>query len=159
MALRTINNSPSGNRDRCCRLMDIHILILIILLDWFGWVTFRDPSRQPNVRPRGSLRFLEGLSYTSPMNTLGPWDQRMDATWIVLSLCICVLVQMLGLPVTLLSLFTASDMLTESVFEDPSVLPPVPELLPSSVLRLSVVWYSMPALPVLAISVFHPPLT
>lgn len=78
---------------------------------------------------------------------------------LVVLLCVCVLVQMLGLPVTLLSLLTTSDMLTESICEDPSVLPPVPELRPSSALRLCVDRHPIPSLPVLAISVFHPPLT
>lgn len=71
----------------------------------------------------------------------------------------CVFAQMLGGPVTLLSELTIADMLMESESEDPSVLPPVPELRPSGVLRLCVVGYSTPVLPMLATSVFHPPLT
>ncbi|MBX3331665.1 MAG: hypothetical protein KF722_14750 [Nitrospira sp.] len=51
-----------------------------------------------------------------------------------------------------------SDILKESVSEDPSVLPPVPELRPSSALRLRIDGHPIPHLPVLATSVFHPPL-
>ena len=72
-----------------------------------------------------------------------------------------VLAQMFGEPVVLLSEPTIADMLTESESdsEDPSLLPPVPELRPSSVLCLCVVGRSTPVLPVLATSIFHPPLT
>jgi hypothetical protein len=78
---------------------------------------------------------------------------------LVALLCVCVLVQMLGAPVTLLSLLKTSDMLTESSCEDPSVLPAVPELRPTNALHLCVDGPPSPHLPVLATSVFHPPLT
>lgn len=70
----------------------------------------------------------------------------------------CMFAQILGWPLTLLSGLTTADILTESEFEDPSVLPPVPELRPSRVLRLYPDWQSTPHLPILAKSVFHPPL-
>lgn len=68
-------------------------------------------------------------------------------------------VQMFGEPVTLLSELTIGGILTESESEDPSLLPPVPELPPSGVLRLCVIARSTPNLPVFATSIFHPPLT
>jgi hypothetical protein len=84
-----------------------------------------------------------------------PWG----TLWLVVMLCVCVLVQMFGLPVTMLSLFTTSDMLTGSICGDPLVLPLAPELRPSNALRLCTVGHPIPYLPVLATSVFHPPLT
>lgn len=77
----------------------------------------------------------------------------------VIVLCVCVLVQTLGVPMTLLSLFTPSDILTESACEDPSVLPSVPELRPSGGLCLLIEGDRTLDLPVFATSVFHPPLT
>lgn len=83
--------------------------------------------------------------------------------WLVVAglLGLCVLAQMFGEPVTRLSAPTIADMLTESESEseDPLLLPPVPELRPSSVLCLYFVGHSTPVLPVLATSIFHPPLT
>ncbi|MDK2741492.1 MAG: hypothetical protein H8K03_13780 [Nitrospira sp.] len=63
------------------------------------------------------------------------------------------------MPMTLLSLLTTSDVLAESGSEDPSMLPQVPELRPFSALHLRVDGHTIPHLPVLAASVFHPPLT
>ena len=74
-------------------------------------------------------------------------------------LCVCVVVQMFGEPVTLLSEPTIGDMLTESESEDPSLLPPAPDLPPSGGIRLRVMAHSTLDLPVLATSIFHPPLT
>ncbi|MDK2741488.1 MAG: hypothetical protein NDI90_01125 [Nitrospira sp. BO4] len=86
-------------------------------------------------------------------------DHPQVTVCLSLLLCVCVLAQMLGAPVTLLSLLTTSDMLAGSVSEDFSVLPPVPELRPFSALCLRVDGHPIPHLPVLATSVFHPPLT
>lgn len=93
------------------------------------------------------------------METWRRFGQTIGLRSLVFVLCVCVLAQMLGLPVTLLSLMNASDMLTESVCEDPSILPLVPELRPSSVLRLCIDGHPISDLPVFATSVFHPPLT
>ncbi len=78
---------------------------------------------------------------------------------LVIVLCVCVLVQTLGVPMTLLSLFTPTDILTESTCEDPSVLPSIPELPPSGGLCLPIDENLTLDLPVFATSVFHPPLT
>lgn len=74
-------------------------------------------------------------------------------------LCVCVFVQMFDEPGILLNNLIISDILTESESEDPSLLPPVPELRPSGIVRLRVITKSSPELPVLASSIFHPPLT
>jgi len=72
-------------------------------------------------------------------------------------LCVCVFAQLFGEPVTLLNELTIGEMLTESESEDPTLLPPVPELRPSGVLRLRIIAHSTPDLPVLATTIFHPP--
>lgn len=82
--------------------------------------------------------------------------------WLVVAslLGLCVFAQMFSEPVTPLNEPTIAGMLTESESEseDPSLLPPVPELRPSSVLSVYVVGQSTLVLPVLATSIFHPPL-
>jgi hypothetical protein len=77
---------------------------------------------------------------------------------LIILLCICVVTQMLGVPVTLIGLLNA-DVLTKSepVSEDFSalstlILPERPGLL-SMIAEL----YPFPQLPVLATSVFRPP--
>lgn len=74
-------------------------------------------------------------------------------------LCVCVLGQMLGMPVTLIGLLTSSDVLAESVSEDFSLTPvlPEPEMPGSSRIHAEV----RPSfyLPVFVTSVFHPPQT
>ena len=87
----------------------------------------------------------------------GLGDHSRPTVGLVTVLWVCVLVQMLGTPVTLLSLLMTSDMLTESVSEDSSMLPLVPELSPSKSLRLRIDGQSTFRLPVLATSIFHPP--
>ncbi len=82
----------------------------------------------------------------------------MEVKWAILIICVCVLVQMLSTPVTALSLADAFDMLIESDFEDPSMLPLMPDLRPFSALRLQVDRHAIPHLPMLLTSVFHPPL-
>jgi len=93
------------------------------------------------------------------MKTLTSSGQRTGSRWIVLFLCVSVLAQMVGMPMTLLSLLTTSDVLAESGSEDPSMLPQVPELRPFSAPHLRVDGHTISHLPVLAASVFHPPLT
>ena len=93
------------------------------------------------------------------MRILDRCGWKTTAKLMVVVLCVCVLVQMLGVPMTLLSLFTASDILTESACEDPSLLPSVPELRPSGGLYLLIDGNRTLDLPVFATSVFHPPLT
>lgn len=65
-----------------------------------------------------ALRTMSGRFLAPPRGTV----------YLIVFLCACVLVQMLGLPVTLLSLFTPTDMLTASICADPLMIPSVPEL-------------------------------
>lgn len=84
-------------------------------------------------------------------------DHSRPNVGLVTVLWVCVLVQMLGPPVTLLSLLMTSNMLTESVSEDFSMLPLMPELSFSKSSRLRIDGQPTFRLPVLAPSIFHPP--
>lgn len=76
---------------------------------------------------------------------------------VVLLLCVCVLSQMLGMPVTLVGILASSDLLTETVSEDLSLTPVVPEFEKSDPSRLDVIFQASPHLPVFVKTVFHPP--
>jgi hypothetical protein len=78
------------------------------------------------------------------------------STLLILFVCICVVSQMLGAPVTLLGLLT-SDTPVESLSEDFSILPIMPELGKSSRSSLSVDIQPLPHLPIFSTTVFHPP--
>lgn len=91
------------------------------------------------------------------MNDLNVCDRRTGSSWLVIMLCVCVLVQMLGMPVTLLSLLTPGDMFTESICEDPSITPFVPEVCPLSFRAPHIDGHLIRLLPLFATSVFHPP--
>jgi len=74
-------------------------------------------------------------------------------------LCVCVLGQMLGMPVTLIGLLTSSDMLVEPVSEDFSLIPVLPEPGIAGSSRTHAEVQSSLYLPVFVTSVFHPPQT
>src|SRR5689334_9554710 len=80
--------------------------------------------------------------------------QRYGMFVITRLLCVCVFVQMFDAPGILLNDLIIGDILTESESEDPSLLPPVPELRPSGIVRLRVIAKSSPELPVLVTSIF-----
>ncbi len=84
--------------------------------------------------------------------------QTMAAVCLVVALCICILLQMLGMPVTFMSIFT-SGIMSESVLEDFSILPMLPEPEMRSRSLVQAEFYSLIHLPILIISVFHPPHT
>ena len=75
----------------------------------------------------------------------------------VILLCICIAVQMLGVPITLLNPEGAADTLTASTFEGFSVPSSIPQLEPS--LETVPVTDAQPSIPVpvLASTLFHPP--
>ncbi|HRI38282.1 MAG TPA: hypothetical protein PLO50_06985 [Nitrospira sp.] len=75
---------------------------------------------------------------------------------LILFLCVCVLLQMLGAPVTLLGLLT-SDTPVESFSEDFSIPPVTPEPGVPSYSRFSVASQSPGHLPIFSTAVFHPP--
>jgi hypothetical protein len=77
----------------------------------------------------------------------------------ILLLCLCVVLQMLGVPVTLLGPSVTSDALGASVLEGFSLPPSLPglALLPESVLVVDV--HPTVHGPILASALFHPPLT
>lgn len=76
---------------------------------------------------------------------------------VVVLLCFCVLAQMLGMPVTMLGLVTTSDMLVESVSEDFSLIPVVPEPGTSGPSHTQAEFQASLHFPVFVTSVFHPP--
>jgi len=75
----------------------------------------------------------------------------------VMVLCFFVVVQMLGVPVTLLSPFEAADTMGASVLEGFSIPPTVPQLTPSSETVPVTDDSSSVHVPVLASALFHPP--
>lgn len=82
--------------------------------------------------------------------------RRRSVCVVALALCLCVFMQMLGAPVTLLGLLT-SDTPVESFSEDFSILPIMPE--PAVSGRLGVYAECQPSLhfPIFSSAVFHPP--
>ena len=77
----------------------------------------------------------------------------------MLLICVCVVTQMLGMPVTLLGVFDADRLMqSEPTSEDPSIL--VAALQPErpSFLRFFIESHAGLYLPVLPTSVFRPPL-
>ena len=82
----------------------------------------------------------------------------MGAMCFVVLLCVCVVVQVLGAPFTLLGLWD-SDIFTESepMSEDFSALSPSPEPERPRFFHLCAEFRPMRHLPVLLTSVFHPP--
>ncbi|HMS83731.1 MAG TPA: hypothetical protein PKD12_08775 [Nitrospira sp.] len=75
---------------------------------------------------------------------------------LILFVCVCVLFQMLGAPVTLLGLLM-SDAPVESLSEDFSIPPIMPELGKPSRATVSVYTQLLRHLSVFSTSVFHPP--
>jgi hypothetical protein len=95
----------------------------------------------------------------SPSNFQTPLDacRRISSVGIALVLCVCVLSQMLGTPVTLFGLLTSADMITESVSEELSLPPTVAEPETLRLLHVNMEFDLALHLPVLSASLFHPP--
>lgn len=76
---------------------------------------------------------------------------------VVFCLCLCVMAQMLGVPATLLSPADFSDVLSSSVLEGFSLIPPSPELfLPT--ISVAISGFLPPVFAfVIAATLFHPP--
>jgi hypothetical protein len=91
------------------------------------------------------------------VNLLRAPYRTMGSVSVALFLCVCVFSQMLGAPVTLASLLTSVDMLTESVSEEFSLPPTVPEPEAPRPLRVNMEFQPALHLPVLSASLFHPP--
>lgn len=82
----------------------------------------------------------------------------MSSNYLVLFLCVCVLAQMLGMPITFFSLVASSDAsLMESVSEDFSFPPTIPKPTTSSAWSSNLDRQSLPYVRVFVTSVFHPP--
>jgi hypothetical protein len=76
---------------------------------------------------------------------------------VVMALCICVVMQMLGVPVTLLNAADISDELAGSVLEGFSVPPALPQLAVSSESTLAAEIHPFVIVPAFACARFHPP--
>lgn len=84
--------------------------------------------------------------------------QGHRATYLILLLCLCIVLQMLGVPATLLSPIASDDVRSASNFEGLS-LPQTISYLNAG--RQSIIVFPDPVtlyLPILLTSVFHPPL-
>jgi hypothetical protein len=89
---------------------------------------------------------------------LHTWRGNRGLFLIVICLCVCVLSQMLGMPVTLGSLLCSSDMLSQPTAEEFSLLPEPPRLDDRSRPCLLTEVQPSPRVPVFVSSVFHPPI-
>ena len=92
-----------------------------------------------------------------PRSSRSPY-QAAGFTVMVMLLCVCVIVQMLGVPATFVDLFN-SDVLAKSepVSEDHSAVSPSPEPARPGFFTVITETHSVPRLPILSIAVFHPP--
>jgi len=89
---------------------------------------------------------------------LSPVLRTRAVTCLVALLCICVATQMLGLPVTFLSLLNEDTLLkSDPISEDFSVLSIVPPTQKPGLLSLFTESWIQLYLPVLVTLVFHPP--
>ena len=82
--------------------------------------------------------------------------QAMASSALIVLVCLCVIFQMLGVSVTLLDLLT-SDAPEESLSEDFSIPPSMPEPGAPNRSRLHVENQSSRSVPVFLTVVFHPP--
>lgn len=82
--------------------------------------------------------------------------RRLAVVWLISFLCLCVVFQMLGVPVTLLALLT-SDSPIESLSEDLSILPITlkPGIL--NHISISVEFQRLIYLPIFSTAIFRPP--
>jgi len=98
---------------------------------------------------------VNSMSWFSP-RTLASSSCGAGVVILILFVCICVVSQMLGTSVTLIDVLT-SELPGESVSEDFSVPPVTPEPDLAAQARLYENLDPLQYLPILAISVFHPP--
>lgn len=98
----------------------------------------------------------------SPRNhVLEPSMYRLmtySSMYLACFLCVCVLSQMLGMPVTLGSLLSSDDMLSQPTSEDFSLLPTLPKLEARSSSRPRSEIQTPRYVPVFVKSLFHPPI-
>ena len=83
--------------------------------------------------------------------------RMMMSTCVILFLCVCVLAQMIGMPITFFSLVSSSDVFLESVSEDFSFPPTVPKPKASNTRSAHTELPPSPYFPIFVTSVFHPP--
>ncbi len=103
---------------------------------------------------------IDSLMFQKALGTWRSSHCTRGVACLIMLLCICVVTQMLGVPVTLIGLLTA-DVLTKSepVSEDFSSPSTLPEPWRPRLLSSFIQFRSMPQLPILPVSVFRPPST
>ncbi|MBS0149584.1 MAG: hypothetical protein JSR31_01505 [Nitrospira sp.] len=84
-------------------------------------------------------------------------SQNRSLVFLVLVFCVCVVVQVLGSPFTIVGQDVTTDVLKASLSEGFSISVIVPELKALSLLYLHEEFVPVTHLPVLPNSVFHPP--
>jgi hypothetical protein len=85
------------------------------------------------------------------------FNRGVGIACIIALLCLCVVFQMLGVPVTLLALL-ASDSPIESLSEDFSILPVILEPRTFNRIALYVEFQRLVYLPIFSTAIFRPPL-
>ncbi|MGQ0695358.1 MAG: hypothetical protein ACT4OL_07265 [Nitrospiraceae bacterium] len=86
-----------------------------------------------------------------------PANVENRGLFVVVALCVCVVMQMLGVPVTLLNAADIPDELAGSVLEGFSVPPTLPQLAVSSESTLVPERYPFMYVPAFTSAPFHPP--
>lgn len=87
-------------------------------------------------------------------------EARLWSTWgmVLLFFCLCVIVQMLGVPVTLLNPGAAADAPDNSILEGFSVPPSMAQIAPLTKARHVADVPQVAVHPMLVSTLFHPPL-
>ena len=91
-------------------------------------------------------------------NCMASTPSKGIRTVVFLFICLAILIQMLGVPLTLLSPALPLDTAGESVLEGFSIPPTVPLVTPSSQPAFVIDTQPSVHVPILASAVFHPPL-
>ena len=88
--------------------------------------------------------------------TVAAESRVIGSTFLVVALCLCVLAQILGSPITLNSLI-AADLSVESVSDGCTIPTPAPEHAGTPVFYSAEAVPSSATMPLLPTSIFHPP--
>jgi hypothetical protein len=90
-----------------------------------------------------------GFIHSRSMRTLGAFT--------ALVLCLCVVLEMLGVPATMWNASSLLDRFDSSLFEDPLIPPAIPRLNSPFLIAVLEVVQQRAHIPVLALYLFHPP--
>jgi hypothetical protein len=82
---------------------------------------------------------------------------RALGAFTVLVLCLCIVMELLGVPATMWDASGLLDTFESSLFEDPLLPPAIPRLNSPFLIAVLEVVQQRPHIPVLALYLFHPP--